>query len=293
MISNFRHGAGRLLPTIILLIIFALGASAQRRVTPVVPIDPGTMPKPERKQEFDRSRLVEKSDAQGNIILVDTVSGSEYVDSTVIKAPPKMEYPLLHGIVLGFNFWDPAMRAFGQKFGLGDLWGELSLHNRYFPFFSIGVGNCNDSPAGKNFTFKTPVSPYFKIGASYNFLYNSNSDYKLQMGLRYGFTSYKWSLENVTIDEGYWEPSHFSLTDQKHTAGYIEVTFGVKVKIVNQISLGWNIVYHSILHETANPNGLPMYIPGYGKRTGAFTGNFSIIYTLPLNKKITLPEETL
>ncbi len=294
MKPTIRHRAATLLPILILIMAFSLGASAQRRVTPVVPNDPGTTPRQERKQEFDRSRLVEKNDAQGNIILVDTVTGSEYVDSTLLKAPPKMEYPLLHEVIVGYNFWDAAMRAFGQKFGLGDVWGELSLHNRYFPYFSIGLGNCNDTPAGQNFTFKTPIAPYFKIGASYNFLYNSNPDYKLQMGLRYGFTTYKWSLDNVTVDEGYWDdPSHFTLPDQKHTAGYVEVTFGVKVRIVKQFSLGWHLIYHSILHETTNPNGQPMYIPGYGKRSGAFTGNFSVIYTFPLSKKVELPPETL
>ena len=65
---------------------------------------------------------------------VDTVTGLEYVDSTLLKAPPKMEYPLLHEVVAGVNVWDPLMRALGQKYGLGDVWGELSLHNRYFPF---------------------------------------------------------------------------------------------------------------------------------------------------------------
>ena len=31
--------------------------------------------------------------------------------------------------------------------------------------------------------------------------------------------------------------------------------------------------------------GKPMYIPGFGKRGNALTGSFSIIYTIPLNKK--------
>jgi hypothetical protein len=289
-----RNGAARMLPIIALMLALALDLSAQRRVTPVVPLEPGTAPKKEKKEDFDRSRLVEKSDAQGNIILVDTVSGTEFIDSTLMKAPPKMEYPLLHEVIVGLNFWDGAMRVFGQKYGLADVWGEVSLHNRYFPYFAFGMGNCNDTPAGKNYTFKTPTAPYFKIGASYNFLYNSNPDYKLQMGLRYGFTTYKWNLEDVTVDEGYWgDPSHFSLMNQKHTAGYLEVTLGLKVQIIKQFSLGWHIVYHSILHETTNPNGQPMYIPGYGKRSSAITGNFSLIYTIPLSKKPTPIPDTL
>lgn len=275
----------------LLLCALILGAviplSAQRRVTPVKPRDPGSTPAAtDVTKTIDPSRLVTTVDAEGNSVTVDTVTGLEYVDSTLLKAPPKMEYPLLHQVIVGVNLWDPIMRALGQKYGLGDVWGEVSLHNRYFPYFALGVGSINDTPINQNYTFKTPISPYFKLGASYNFFYNSNPDYRLQMGLRYGFSTYKWSVLDVTVDEGYWDkPSHYSLNDLSHTAGYLEVTFGIKVKIAGNFSAGWTLVYHSVLHESKSPYGKPMYIPGYGKRNGAFTGNFSVMYTIPINKK--------
>ncbi len=262
--------------------------SAQRRVTPVTPREPGSTPQvtTNLKQQVDSSRLVTTIDAHGNTVMVDTVTGLEFVDSTLLKTPPKMEYPLLHEVIAGVNVWDPIMRALGQKYGLGDVWAELSIHNRYFPFFAIGLGTINETPVDKNFTFKSPVAPYFKIGGSYNFFYNSNPDYRLQMGLRYGFTTYKWSALDVTVDEGYWgTPSTYSLKDIGNTAGYLEVTFGIKVKIAGNFSAGWTIVYHSILHESKSAYGNPMYIPGYGKRNGAISGNFSIMYTIPINKK--------
>lgn len=262
--------------------------SAQRRVTPVTPREPGSTPQitTNLKQQVDSSRLVTTIDAHGNTVMVDTVTGLEFVDSTLLKAPPKMEYPLLHEVIAGVNVWDPIMRALGQKYGLGDVWAELSMHNRYFPFFAVGLGTINETPVDKNFTFKSPIAPYFKIGGSYNFFYNSNPDYRLQMGLRYGFTTYKWSALDVTVDEGYWgTPSTYSLKDIGNTAGYLEVTFGIKVKIAGNFSAGWTIVYHSILHESKSAYGNPMYIPGYGKRNGAISGNFSIMYTIPINKK--------
>ena len=262
--------------------------SAQRRVTPVTPREPGSTPQitTNLKQQVDSSRLVTTIDAHGNTVMVDTVTGLEFVDSTLLKAPPKMEYPLLHEVIAGVNVWDPIMRALGQKYGLGDVWAELSMHNRYFPFFAVGLGSINETPVDKNFTFKSPVAPYFKIGGSYNFFYNSNPDYRLQMGLRYGFTTYKWSALDVTVDEGYWgTPSTYSLKDIGNTAGYLEVTFGIKVKIAGNFSAGWTIVYHSILHESKSAYGNPMYISGYGKRNGAISGNFSIMYTIPINKK--------
>ena len=273
-----------------LMLAALIPLSAQRRVTPVTPREPGSTPQvtTNLKQQVDSSRLVTTIDAHGNTVMVDTVTGLEYVDSTLLKAPPKMEYPLLHEVIAGVNIWDPIMRALGQKYGLGDVWAELSMHNRYFPFFAVGLGTINETPVDKNFTFRSPISPYFKIGCSYNFFYNSNPDYRLQMGLRYGFTTYKWSALDVTVDEGYWgTPSTYSLKDIGNTAGYLEVTFGIKVKIAGNFSAGWTIVYHSMLHESKSAYGNPMYIPGYGKRNGAISGNFSIMYTIPINKKTT------
>lgn len=275
-----------------LVLTTAFVAAGQRRITPVTPKEPGHVETPVKEQPIDPSRLVTTVDAQGNSVTVDTVTGREYVDSTLLRKPPKMEYPLMYEVAVGVNVWDPLMRAFGQKYGLGDVWAELNLHNRYFPIFVAGAGNCKDTPANQNYTFSSPVAPYFKIGASYNFLYNSNPDYKLQAGLRYGFSTFKWSVYDVTVDEGYWQdPSHFSLNDMGHTSGWIEVTFGIKVKIWKNISAGWTIVYHSVLHDSASPHGNPMYIPGYGTRSGAITGNFSFVYTIPLNKKA--PPEVL
>lgn len=271
--------------TLLLVAATGLEASAQRRVTPVQPTAPGTAPKTEETKKVDLSKYVEMVDAEGRTILVDTISGTEYHDSTLLAGPPKMEYPLLHAVTVGANLWNPLMRAFGQHYGLGDIWAEVSLHNRYFPFLAIGLDNCNDAPDDSNFRFRVGAAPYVKIGASYNFFYNSNPDYKLQVGLRYGFTSFKWNVDDITVDEGYWQdPSHFSILNQKATAGYFELTFGLKVRIIKNWSLGWTFVYHSLLHETKNPVGEPMFIPGYGKRGSSITGNFSLMYTLPINK---------
>ncbi|MDE5751610.1 MAG: hypothetical protein K2H88_03120 [Duncaniella sp.] len=282
-----------LLPLIVTLsILLSATISAQRRVTPVTPPSPGTAAKVEKEERIDPSRLVTTIDANGNSVTVDTVTGREYVDSTLLKAPPKMEYPRFYNVIAGVNIWDPVMRLLGQKHGVADVWAELNMHNRYFPFIGVGLGTCNDTPEQQNYTFKAPLAPFFKIGCSYNFFYNSNPDYKLQMGLRYGFTRFKWQLTDVTVDEGYWQdPTHYSLPLQNTTAGYLEVAFGLKVRIAGPLSMGWSIVYHSMLHESASPHGKPMYIPGFGKRSGALSANFSIMYTFAINKKTPLEVE--
>ena len=276
------------LGAMIMLAMAVPDTTAQRRVTPVTPTDPVTNPKrPETTKKIDRSRLAEITDAQGNIVLVDTVTGTEFIDSTEIKTVPKMQYPLWHAVVAGVNLWDPLMRAFGQKYGLFDVWAELSIHNRYKPIIELGLGTINDTPSGGNYTFKSPVAPYFKLGANYNFFYNSNPDYQLLGGLRLGFTHYNYEIPHFSLSGDYWdESSSLSIPKQSSTAAYLEIVFGIKVKIAGPISMGWNIKYHSILHESKAEYGQSMYIPGYGKRNSSITGGFSIMYTIPLNKTI-------
>lgn len=168
---------------VLLLLLTAMTVSAQRRVTPVTPSGGGVQNT--EKTEIDRSRLAEKHDANGNIILVDTVTGKEFVDTTAMIPMTKMIYPLMDAVTVGVNIWDPAMRLFGQKYGLGDVWAELSLHNRYKPVFEAGIGMIDDTPSGNNYTFKSGAAPYFKIGMNYNFLYNSTPDYQVYAGIRY------------------------------------------------------------------------------------------------------------
>lgn len=279
--------------------MLALGtALAQRRVTPVNP-GPGTQGTVEKKTEVNpRRNVVERADAEGNVVLVDTITGQEWVDSTAVAGEKKkMIYPLLQSVDVGVNLWEPLMRIFGQHYGLFDVWGELSLHNRYKVNLEIGLGSCNDTPDGQNFTYKSKPAPYFKIGGGYNIFYNSNPDYQFNVGLRYGYSSFSYEVTNVTVDEGYWNsPSQVSIPSQSGSAGYLELVAGVKVKIAGPISLGWNLRYHTILHESGGKYGKPMYIPGYGKRGNSITGTFSVIYTLPLNKtakeKVNSEEET-
>ncbi|MDE6086519.1 MAG: hypothetical protein K2G40_08990, partial [Muribaculaceae bacterium] len=136
-----------------------------------------------------------------------------------------------------------------------------------------------------NYTYHSSVSPYFKIGMDYNFLYNSNPDYRIFVGVRYGFTPFKWTLKNVTSYNNYWgEPNEIPFPDVNATAGYFEFLLGLRVNIVKNISMGWTVRYHSILHESPTAHGKAWYIPGYGSSTSPLSASLSVFYTIPLDK---------
>lgn len=243
-----------------------------------------------RMLERRRARSIHYHDDQGRTIMVDTLTGQEWVDSTLLPTPPKMLRPLFYAVEIGVNIWDPVMRIFGQKYGGIDFSATLNLHNRYLPTFEAGFGMAKKTPAAMNFTYRSPLAPYFKIGADYNFIYNSDPDYRFTAGVRYGFSAFKYHLENVTIDDPYWnEALNPSFPDASVTAGWFELVLGLRVKIAGPISAGWAFRYHSILHRSHPATGDAWYIPGYGTETSSLSGSFSIVYSLGLAKEPETP----
>lgn len=281
-----------ILPLLCLAALFSV--SAQRRVTPVTGASKSMLGVNENKQpgdSIDRTHLVSITDDMGNKVLVDTVTGKEVPDTATIAGVtqgrvPKMINPLIFSASVGVDIWDPLMRAFGQSYGLIGFSAELNLHNRYIPVVEIGLGNANSTPTNQNYTYHVGMSPYFRIGANYNFLYNSNPDYQFVAGLRYGWSRFSYQLRDVAISDGYWGQNEtVNFPTQTSSVSYLNVIFGLRVKIWKPISMGWNVRFRTILHETKQPNGKPWYIPGYGSRNGIITGSFSIFYTFSLSGK--------
>lgn len=257
--------------TIALLMLLSITALGQRRINPVTPQRNGSTP----------AVVVDKP--------VDTeVLEADTLQTDSVRRIPPMVYPLLHSVTVGVDLWDPIMRVFGQKYGLVGFWGQVNLHNRYLPTFELGLGACNDAPSGGNFRYHSPVAPYFRIGADYNFLYNSDPDYLLVAGVRYGFSAFKYNVDDITLDSPYWdETTSFAIPDQSASAGWLEVLIGLRAKIAGGWSAGWQVKFHKILHEGGKrTNGDPMYIPGYGKRGPTFTGQISVSYTFSLDDEV-------
>lgn len=240
-----------------------------------------------------RARSTSYTDDKGTVVFIDTVSGEKWIDSTAIASLPRMRQPLFYSGSVGVNVWDPVMRIFGQHYGLFDAWVQLNLHNRYLPVVEVGLGEMDHRPKTADFTFRVPTSIYFRIGADYNFFYNSNPDYQLVGGLRYGFSPFRYEVRDIVVDSPYWdETTTFDIPMQSATAGWLELRLGVRVKIWGPISMGWNFKYSKMLHESRNPAGEPWYVPGFGTRGPGIGGTFSVIYTLPLThlNKSELPE---
>lgn len=295
-----RIAMWRLLATAVVFVALSVQQSvSQRRVNPVQGASKELQGVNERRQDgdtIDMSKVAEFRDDKGNVVLVDTINGQEVPDSVANGLVPggrvpKMKQPLLHSASVSVDVWDPVMRLFGQKYGLVEFSAEVNLHNRYIPVLEVGLGQTDYTPEENNYTYRVPMTPYFRIGCNYNFLYNSNPDYLVMAGVRFGYSHFNYEVNDVTVSSDYWgETATFNLPRQSCSFTYMQLLFGLRVRVAGPVSMGWYFRYKAKLHESKSRYGDPWYIPGYGSRKGAITGSFYVSYTIPLHKKLPPPE---
>ncbi len=289
----------RFLFAISLIFSFAFPALAQRTVTPVETDD--KKPPSPTLHYYDKHGKALKEP----VLFLATL---DTVDSG--KLSPKAVYPKLSEANIGLNFFDGIMAIAGSHYGGADVWANVGLWNWLFPTVELGIGAAAKTPEGNNFRYRGSPSFYAKVGADYNFLYKSNPRYQLMAGVRLGFSSFKYSLEDVTLSSDYWgETQHLDFKSLSSTALYGEAGIGIKVNLVRNVAMGWSARYRFLLHNkptnVKNPihesglSGLsprgeftPWYIPGYGPRTTHFGFTFSVIYTLPFYNRQSSVSET-
>ena len=203
---------------------------------------------------------------------------------SIAKIYPR--YPLITDVTVGVNFWDLVAKLFGQSYESYDVSLKVNMWNRLFPALELGVGRANSTPDGLNYTYKTPWSFYAKLGADYNFLFKSHPRYQFFVGVRGGYSAFKYSITGVTVDNGYWgESEKLEVPTMKSNALYGEVVAGLKVQLSGPISAGWTVKYHTVFKHKKNGEINPWYIPGFGSRESSLYVGMSVYYTFKTSKK--------
>ena len=202
---------------------------------------------------------------------------------SIAKIYPR--YPKITALTVGFNFWDGVAQLFGQSYGSYDVMASVNMWNRLFPTIEVGVGRANSTPDGLNYTYKTPLSLYAKLGADYNFLFKKHPKYQFLVGVRAGYTAFKYDITDISVSDGYWdENTKLELTGMKSHAFYGEIVAGIRVNLYGPISAGWTLKYHHIFNYKKTGNIHPWYVPGFGSRESTLNVAFSVYYTLPMMK---------
>lgn len=243
-----------------------------RYVTPVRPATNKTLPPARGTDEEIIKRFIEG----------DTTALLDKERQDSLRRAYK-RYPMLTDVSVGVNFIEPVLALMGQDYTSVDVHATLNMWNRIQPVVELGVGWAKTAPEDLNFTYRTRPSLYGKVGVNYNFMFKSEPRYQALLGVRLGYSTFKYDVTDVTYRNNYWqETEQFDLKGISSHALWGEAVAGIKVGIWREWSLGWTIRYHGVFKYKSSDNGRPWFIPGYGPRKRSLAFTFSVSYTLPL-----------
>ena len=184
---------------------------------------------------------------------------------------------LWRGLALSFDLVGAiqlAVSDYGQYEGAL----RINLKDRWFPIVEAGLGKADASDDVTRITYSTSA-PYARIGMDFNVMKNKHDVYRLYAGARYAFTSFKYDVSHLGVEDPWWGgKAEYQERDVKCTYHWVELCFGVDAKIFGPIHLGWSVRYKNKLAATNKGEGNMYYVPGYGKEgSSRLGGTFNVI----------------
>ena len=245
-----------------------------RRITPVRPETNTTLTPPKGTPEEIIKQYLTGDTA--------SAKAQERKDSLAKIYP---HYPLLTDVTIGVNILDPLLMAFGQTYGNFEVSGTLNMWNRLQGVLELGMGRAKSSPDDKNYSYVGKLSPFARIGVNYNLLFKKTPDYQAILGLRLGYTTFKYDINDIVISDPYWRDEIIKdIKGEKSHALWGEFGVGLRIKLFKNVSAGWQLKYKWLFSYKKNENSEPWFVPGYGARGKSLSATLSIYYTIPLSK---------
>ena len=160
---------------------------------------------------------------------------------------------------------------------------QFNLKHKYFPVVELGVSGIRNKASVNGAKFSTD-GMFGRIGADVNLLkYKPGKPFANNLflvGGRVGMSSFSYDLMNITITDDYWgttEVRNFSNTPA--TKWWIEVVVGMRVEIVRNVFLGWNVRMKSLLGTNTEGKIYPYFVPGYGvSQSSNWAFNYTVGY---------------
>ena len=175
----------------------------------------------------------------------------------------KDSIPVFRGFSLSFDLVGAGMAMFSD-YGQYEGTFRLNLHDEWFPLVEIGLGRA-DSEDDVTKNHYTTSAPYFKVGVDRNLLKEKHGPYRLLVGLRYAYTSYKANLSRPGLVDPYWQwDVIYDIKDAPCNMHWAEVAVGLDAKIWRPFHLGWSVRYKLRISHKEGDYGNAWYVPGFG-----------------------------
>ena len=191
----------------------------------------------------------------------------------------KPELKFFQGFTVSADLFGPIQYLMSDY---GNIEGaiRLNLKNTYFPIIEAGLSSCETIDSNTDIKYST-TAPYGRIGCDINFLKNKYQENRLFVGIRYGFSKYKYDYLGPTVTDPIWNGEYnLDIKDSDATSHWGELVMGVQVKIWRSLHMGWSIRLKKEFHTSSDDSSKPCYIPGYGNTSSgaSWGGTYSLIF---------------
>ena len=195
-----------------------------------------------------------------------------------------------YGLRLGVDLFKLTRMLYEEDYRGIELVGDYRLTRKHYLAAEIGNEEKTVDEDQLNFTTN---GTYLKVGFDYNTYENwLNMENIISIGLRYGVSSFSQTLNTFQI----YNPNPYfgvapiitsGLKADGLTAQWIEVIAGTKVKVINNVFVGFNFSLKYLVSQKVPDSFDNLYIPGFNRTYDGKFGvgfNYTISYFIPLYK---------
>jgi hypothetical protein len=203
-----------------------------------------------------------------------------------------------YGVRVGVDLYRLTRGLYDKNYKGIELVGDYRLTKNYYAAAELGSEDKTTEDDRLNSTTK---GTYVKVGFDYNAYKNwLDMENIISIGLRGGFSTFSQELNSYKIynSNPYWGEMPWQASGETFnglTAGWIEVVAGLKVKVYNNIFVGFSLRMNTLIFDKKpSENFENLYIPGFNRTYAGNFGagfNYTVTYFIPLYKKTVKPKE--
>jgi len=152
---------------------------------------------------------------------------------------------------------------------------QLYILDRFYPVFEMGFSGVNKI-SGSGIRFHGE-GLFYRLGTDFNMMKSREgakpTNNLLLVGARLGFSNFRYDLLDITITDKFRDiVTVKNMNDINHSSFWFELTGGIRVELIKNVFLGWNVKYKSLITKTLPGEYYPWHIPGYGINTEGVWG---------------------
>ena len=169
--------------------------------------------------------------------------------------------------------------------------GDVRLKESFYVYSEIG----NEEKQINSYYLNSSVKgTYLKFGVNFKMNNDIRTQNIVYSGFNFGFSNFDQNINRYTIyntNSTYWGES--TINEPKNLSNlnalWVELVFGLKTEILNNLFLGFELQLKSIIKQKNIQNISNLYIPGFNRTydsSGLGAGfSYTVSYLIPIIKK--------